>query len=276
MTSDNFYRRNPARDLEKLAASVVTSWVGEAGVVMDLSSGGGPDFEIDYADGRRAVGEVGWHENERLREMWGNTFRQDLHQTVVLDEGAGTWGLQLVLGANIKRLHRDLARFIGQLTEAGCFRLGIYERWPRGALADSARRLGVEYIVRHDEDGSSAIYFMPGSGGVVPTDPNVIPDWIEAVLADPAYADTTGKLLPVDADERHVFLMSGSATPFGVGERLMRVSEAIPTRPLTAPSGITHVWALSQFGPAIVALWADAGWTLVPFPPASAGPESAR
>ena len=102
-------------------------------------------------------------------------------------------------GASIKRLHRDLPGLIAELTGAGCFRLAIYERWPRGALADSARRLGIEYIVRHDEDGDRAIYFMPGNGGVVPTDPNVVGEWIESVLNDPSYADTTAKLLVVES-----------------------------------------------------------------------------
>ena len=60
--------------------------------------------------------------------------------------------------------------------------------------------------------------------------------------------------------------MSGSATPFGAGERLRLVSEGIPTRSLNVPNGITHVWALSQYGPASVVLWTDDGWTLVPLP----------
>ena len=93
MASDDLYRRNPARDLEKLAASVVTSWVGEAGHVTDTSSGGGPDFEISYTDGRTAVGEVGWHEDPEIRAMWGNTFRQERHQTVEVASGRGTWSL---------------------------------------------------------------------------------------------------------------------------------------------------------------------------------------
>lgn len=267
MTSDEIYRRNPARDVEKLAVEVVKRWVGALGTVRDTSSGGGPDFDIDYIDGRRAVGEVGWHEDPRVREMWGNTFKQERHQTVELEEGTGTWALHLVLGANIKQLHRDLPGFVAELSQAGCFQLEIYDGWPRSNMADTARRLGIEYITRHDEAGSSAIYFMPGSGGTVPTDPNVIADWIEAVLRDPAYADTTDKLLPLEADERHVFLMSGSATPFGADERLRRVSsEAIPTRPLVVPPGITHVWAVSQFGGADVLLWTCSGWTSMSVP----------
>jgi hypothetical protein len=267
VTSDDPYRRNPARDLEKLAVSVVTSWVGETGVVTDTSPGGGPDFEIAYSDGRTAVGEVGWHEDPEIRAMWGNTFKQERHQTVELDSGRGTWSVHLLRGASINRLHKELPSLIDILIDASCFTLEVTDHWPHGPVADRARGLGIEYVTRHDGGTSDcAIYFMPGDGGVVPTDPNVVAEWIESVLSDPSYADTTAKLLAVDSDERHVFLMSGSATPFGAGERLRRVSEGLPTRHLNVPSGITHVWALSQFGPAAVALWTDHGWTLVSVP----------
>jgi hypothetical protein len=261
------YRRNPARDLEKLAVSVVTAWVGETGVVTDTSSGGGPDFEIAYFDDRTAVGEVGWHEDPEIQAMWANTFRQEFHQTVELAPGRGTWSLQLVRGANIKALHQELPALIDAMIEGSCFSLKVTGNWPRGPVADCARRLGISYLTRHDEsDSSRAIYFMPGDGGTVPAEPNVVAEWIESVLCDPAYADTTAKLLAVDPDERHVFLMSGSATPFGAGERLRQISEGLPTRGLNVPSGITHVWALSRFGPASVALWTHHGWSAVPVP----------
>jgi hypothetical protein len=206
--------------------------------------------------------------------MWSRTFREERHQTVELASGRGTWSLLLVRGANIGRLHRELPTFIDSLIESSCFKLEVTSHWPRGADADHARALGIEYITRHEEgEAGSAIYFMPGSGGAVPTDPNVVADWIESVLGSDAYADTTEKLLRIDADERHVFLMSGTATPFGAGERLRRISEALPTRALVAPNGITHVWALSQFGPAEAVLWSGHRWILVPVPLDSADGE---
>lgn len=41
-------------------------------------------------------------------------------------------------------------------------------------------------------------------------------------------------------EERHVFIMSGSQTPFGVNERLSRISLVLPRRAPIVPSGITH------------------------------------
>lgn len=67
------------------------------------------------------------------------------------------------------------------------------------------------------------------------------------MIADPAYYDVTAKLLKVpEMDERHVFIMSGSQTPFGVNERLSRISEVLPVRAPVVPPGITHVWVVSR------------------------------
>jgi hypothetical protein len=135
-------------------------------------------------------------------------------------------------------------------------------------IGDEARRLGIDYISRaNTEEPSGVLYFMPTSGGMVPTDPNTITDWIDRVIADPLYADTTDKLLKREADERHVFMMSGSLTDFGEEERLRRAADALPTRSPIVPDGITHVWGVARYGAAPVVLWvAGVGWTTVPAP----------
>lgn len=265
---NEIYRRNPARDVETFAVQMVRHWLDDRGAVVDMSAGHEPDFRIDYSDGRTGWGEVGWHEDEELRAMWSLTFRQEKHQQVDLPSGVGTWVVSLVKGASIKRLKRELAAFVVEMTRAGCERLEVVEKWPHGLLGDTARRLGIEYINRMGEGTADvAVYFMPGSGGVVPTDPDVISEWASDVLADPDYADTTGKLLIREADERHVFLMSGSRTPFGVTERLRRLDEALPTRSPVAPDGITHVWVVSQYGNGTAGMWArTTGWSTVALP----------
>jgi len=265
VSSGDLYRRNPAREIERLAVFVVTSWVGDAGRVADTSSGGGPDFEIAYLDGRTAIGEVGWHEDPMIREMWSNTYRQERHQTVELRPGRGSWSLDLVRGANIKKLHRDLPALIDGMIETSLVHVDVMEFWPEGPLDEKCRSLGIEYLTKvGEEEPSRAIYFMPGGGGTVSTNPNEVAEWIESVLGDPAYADTTAKLLAKASDERHVFLMSGSLTPFKADERLRNVPEGLPTRRLEVPFGITHVWAISQFGTSSAALWTRLGWTAVP------------
>jgi hypothetical protein len=266
---DDLYRQNPADDVERLAVDVVRPWVGERGVVHDTSTGHGPDFRIEYLDGRLGLGEVAWHEDRVLREMWANTFRRARHQTIDLPERAGTWTVGLQMGARIDRLYRELHILVELLGQAGEQRLTIHGPWPRTPVADVARRLGVNYVAQVDPEGSVAYFFMPSTGGAVPTDPDGIVEWIDEMLSHPDYADTTGKLLPLEADERHVFLMTGSATRFGVDELLRRSRTALPARTPAIPPGITHVWVVPEFGDAETAacLWTDQGWESVPLPP---------
>ena len=259
------YARNPAREVEKVAAATVAAWLGDRGSLVDNSSGHGPDFRLDYTDGRAALGEVGWHEDPKVREMWANTFKRDQHQVIELPTGLGQWTVGLERGAHIGKLYAELPALLASLVASGRACLDLYGTWPRGEVAETARRLGVEYVAQVSPDEPAvAVFFMPGTGGAIPTDANAVADWIEEVLADPDYRDTTEKLLVLDADERHVFLMSGTRTAFGVDERLRRLGDALPMRPPRVPTGITHVWAVARFGGTVAGLWvADHGWSAV-------------
>jgi hypothetical protein len=262
------FRQNPARDLERLAVATVRAWVGDGGTVDDTSGGQGPDFRITYCDGRIGLGEVGWHVDRDVQEMWANTFRHPEHQVIGLRSGLGQWSLQLARGANIGRLYKGLPALIEGMADSGSTRLEIHGAWPTSDIADRARELSIDFLARATgNEPSAAIFFMPSQPGIsVPDDPNVIPEWAEAVLlSDAAYADTTKKLLAVpDVDERHVFLMTGSLTDRGVEERLRRIESALPTRPPELPDGITHLWLVAQFGDGPAALWSkETGWTTV-------------
>jgi hypothetical protein len=57
--------------LERLAVATVRAWVAHWGTVDDTSGGHGPDFRIDYCDGRIGLGEVGWHVDPDVQEILG-------------------------------------------------------------------------------------------------------------------------------------------------------------------------------------------------------------
>jgi hypothetical protein len=268
---DSLYRRNPARDVEAFAITTLRYWMDDLGTVEDTSHGHGPDFTLAYADGRRGTGEVGWHEDPMIQEMWARTFQAPCHQQVDLAAGLGQWSVALVRGAHIGRLYAELPGFVDMLVAQGCLRLEVQGGWPRGDLADAARHLGIEHIDQvTSAEPSVAIFFMPGSGGAITDDPDVITDWVEEVLDDPHYRDTTEKLLRIEADERHVFLMSGTLTSFDVDQNLQRVAARTPSRPPAVSPGITHVWVVSRFGEPNVGLWTnEQGWSCVAIPPTS-------
>lgn len=267
VTADR-YRRNPSDDIEDLAAATVGAWVGTSGSVTNTGRDHGPDFRIDYHDGRRGFGEVGWHVDPRLQEMWAQTFRRPKHQQIELQAGSGRWAMKLRPGARIDRLYSGgLQHLINEMNAAEVPQLTVWPSWPRTEVAEIARKLGIEYLWRSSiDDPAVGIYFLPGPpGAFIPENPDVIVDWVEGVLADPDYLDTTAKLLAVTCDERHVFLMTGSRTDAGVEERLRRVETALPRRNPEMPEGITHLWLAPQFGPPVAALWSSsAGWSYEP------------
>jgi hypothetical protein len=273
MADNDLYSRNPARDVEQYAISVVRTWVGSAGSVRDMSATADPDLAIDYADGRRGIGEVGWHEDPVVQKMWKRIFQEPEHQVIRLPAGYGRWGMGLQRDALINRILPEVPTLIADLNNAGITRLEPEYANPNNDLARRAQGLGVQYLARTAEDGDDmegarVIYFPSYTGGVIPTDTNEIVDWIDALLADPAYADATAKLLHTrGVDERHIFIMSGSATPFGVDQLLQRTIEQVPTRPPNTHPEITHLWLASRWGrndsPDAVCLWTEGMWRAV-------------
>jgi hypothetical protein len=217
------------------------------------------------------VGEVSWHEDAEIQKMWKTTFKQERHHVVPLPPDSGQWGVGLVGGAQIKALYQKLPAFIATLADEGKTGLEPAYLHPRDPLRLTAERLGISYLHRAaDYPGPShAMFFMPPSGGVVPPDAESVVEWVESVIADPAYRDVTAKLLKVpEMDERHVFIMSGSQTPFDVNERLSRISNVLPRRAPIVPPGITHVWVISRWttpdAGSYAALWSmDDGWSLI-------------
>lgn len=257
---------NPVRELEQIAIEIVRRHVSSSGTVVDMSAGHDPDYRVDYADGRTGIGEIGWHEDPRWRALWEETLKRGtIPQVVDLSAGSGLWSVGLTLDARIWQIYKLLPSLVTDLLAAGESDLEIYNDWPPGALADRARRLGIKHLSQVEAAGDRVIFLPPGAGGIVPSDPNAITEWLNDVLVnDPDYQDTTQKLLSRAADERHIFLLAGSATPWGVEELLRRLDIGLPSEAPSVPSEITHVWAVSSFTTPLGALWErDRGWTTI-------------
>lgn len=268
MTNDP-YRRNPARDVEQFAVLMVRQWVGDRGVVTDASKGHDPDFRIDYHDGRVALGEVKWHADETIQAMWGGVFGRERHQIVELESGRGQWAAHLVPVATIKVLYRKLPDLVDRLLAEGQLELNVCDAWPRGELPETARDLGLDRLAQVMKDEPSYVYLaVPGKGGAVPMDPDLIVDWVDGMIREPRYANKIAKLVALEADERHVFFMAGTATDFGQEQVLMRAGrDVVPTRGPDVSPAITHVWGISQFGSTCAVLWQrEQGWATVPVP----------
>jgi hypothetical protein len=269
------YTVNPARLVEKYAVEVIRSWVGDRGVVRDESAGGGPDLWIDYGDGRRAVGEVKTDVDPVIQAMWAGTFRRPRHQVIELSPGAGRWSVRLTRGASIKRLYAELPAVVDSLLATG--RIHVDTGWlaPGDDLGQRVARLGIEYVAQAspaDDGGSLAIYFMPTRDATSPlcADPETVVEWVDGLLATDKYRKVAASLSLIEGlDERHLFIMSESATGAPADRALQSLDKAPPQLRPRLPDGITHLWAASRWQasgrPSMVALWTEPdGWTAVP------------
>jgi hypothetical protein len=105
-TPDSPSRKGLAREVEAIAFRTVAAWVGERGVAHDTSNGHGPDFTIDYHDGRTAIGEVGRHAKEPVEKMWAAINKQEQPLQTALPPGSGVWVLSLEGTPNMNDLLR--------------------------------------------------------------------------------------------------------------------------------------------------------------------------
>lgn len=248
-----------SRQVEIIAHKIIASWVGDLGEVTDTGEGHGPDFSIEYHDGRFGIGEVGLHEDPVVAEALDTVERSATPQQISLPPGSGSWGVSLVYGANINRLHLRIAQLteLVQIEHGGS--LSIVGNYPRSAAADLARELGVQHIIQSGQETDGVIFFLEGRGGVIPSDSNLIVPWIEGVLADDDFKDSWTKLEEFDAEEKHVFFMTSHRTDFGIDELLKR--GAIPTVHPMLPGSLTHIWIISRYGDADPIFFSEiTGW----------------
>ncbi len=264
-------KTNPSRLYEQLALTHINSWVGVRGIVFDTSSSGEPDFRIEYIDGRIGIGEIGWHEDPVERAAWAAVHKSKTAQIIDLPKGYGSWALGLVRGANIKRLNTQLHEFISHLLTSGVSELDLANEWSTNELYETAKSFGIEYIYQNpDRKSDRAIFFLQGSGGAVPSNGNLVVPWIESVLRSEEYKDSWEKLDRHEKrqmhkfDEKHVFIIVGSRTDFGIYMLMRNIENNLPGANPKLPGGVTHIWIMGNVQGANPIVWSmDQGWSIV-------------
>ena len=242
---------NPARDVEVVVLKYISHWVGGRGSVIYTGSGTaeGPDFQINYADSRTAVGEIGWHEEPAEAEAWSNLIRQTEPHQIQLRSGSGFWGVSVKRGAHIKRLYQAVPLLVDQLEAVNLRELNIHGSWSRTEMADFARSADIKRIHKMSHsDRDVAVFLFEGKGGVVSTESNDLVPWIKDLLLSQDYLDSWQKLEPFNTDEKHVFIMTGGRTPFQQDELLGRIDASLPNIPAELPGSLTDIWMISRFG----------------------------
>lgn len=244
---------NPARRIEMVAIELLQAAVGDRGHVVNTGEGtsGGPDFRIDYVDGRVGVGEVTWHDDPAYRGMWNELLRRE--HLLELPADIGQWSVHLQTGARVRQAYRRtpglLERFAASQSDVPTIGMTLQPTWPIGPLADEARDIGIESFYRYSMASPALALMQPVStGGVLSDEPNIIVDWLEGVVRDRRYTDLTEKLRHIDADELHIFVVTGSAARYDVDHLFRALDQALPTRDPDLPPWLTHAWVMSMWG----------------------------
>jgi hypothetical protein len=94
-------RVNPGRRIEGTAVDLIQASIGALGHVVNTGTGHGPDFRVDYTNGRAGIGEVTWHEDPDFRGMWEALVKRG--QQLPLDGDVGQWSVHLNTGARVAR-----------------------------------------------------------------------------------------------------------------------------------------------------------------------------
>ena len=254
-----------SRKVEKIAIEILQNWVGPAGTVLDLGKGDGPDFKILYTDGREAIGEVGLHEDPEVAEAWVAIHKSATPQQIQLPAGTGMWAVGFSTVPNIKRIKSQLPLFLVQLHNQEIFHLDVNEVYPRDEIGDLARDLGIDYLTCYKEYEQDLVtYFLPTTGGAIPTDPDLIVDWVESGLLSEDFKDSWTKLLPFRSQEKHVFFMTSNRTVFGIDEIIQ--SQVLPKKHPHLPGALTHIWLCSRYEGGSTIYWSNSsGWQRISF-----------
>ena len=182
----------------------------------------------------------------------------------------GDWMLTIEPGTRIRTLRRDLPQLLVSLEGIGVSDVRVGHHRSRRVLgdelADALEALGVHSLACIDSAGSGKVHMtMPGQGGMVHVDGNLIADWVVRFLTHEEQADVLHKLsLATRARRREVFIaVTLMGAPWAVTSYLTDRLENLPGACPRLPNGIDGVWLAPtlSFHDALGVRWDGAEWS---------------
>jgi len=233
----------PAGYDENRAIELVRQWVGPAGDVRAAGEVNGPDFWIEYKDGRRGALEV----KSVLAPVIGDVHRTfsnpHRHEEIPLPEGSGLWSLRLASGVETEPSAEEITSFIFDLISAEIRELYLENKSPRTTFEARAMDLGLRHIYLLDpaKRDSAMVAHVSSNEGML-SNPDLINLWIDGYFnTDFSHRDASS-LAHVEADERHLFLVASPKIRFGYGHFSIELPTELPTSHPNVPEHISHLW----------------------------------
>jgi len=235
---------------EAAAQRIVESLVvGSRMRFRNVQSQGEHDFNLEYADGTKAVLEVTISTDEAA-EATAAAITKSRHGGPFVSRGccAHDWYVHPTPGARINRVRAEVSSFLAAIEAEG--------RREFNAWTDSAESPGVLAILQElgVEQGTAMKWKSPGIGIALPGDGGLVaPDLVNtAVETEASKPDNRRKLGTASPGEKHLFVYITTANHVvWVAVR----DESPPEVGLVLPPEVTHAW---------VSAWAgDGGWHVV-------------
>lgn len=230
--------------------------------VHDLSDSQDFDFEIEYLDGRTAIGEIGLLANQNYESAWATMMSRDRQHFVELPENSGTWGTRLYGMPNIKRFESAVPKIIEKLNQVGVttFEVGMFPEFRE--LSKQCDELGIQYLLKQDSvPGNQVIYFLDmGEPIFIDSTLDSLIRSVETAYLDGDHQDSWKKLEKFAADEKHIVFKCGSLIPLNHQHQLLRTSPTPKIPDITFPPGISHIWLLPRFIEAYGVRWSKDGF----------------
>lgn len=229
--------------------------------VHDLSDSPDFDFEIEYFDGRRAIGEVGLLANRHYESAWATMMSRERQHFIELPNNSGTWGTRLHGIPNIKRFESAVPKIVETLNQNGIsnFEVGMHP-----ALRDLSKQceeLGIQYLLKQESvPGNQVVYFLDmGEPIFIDSTLDSLIRSVESSYLEGDHQDSWKKLEKFNADEKHIVFKCGSLIPLNHQHQLLRTAPTPKIPEISFPTGITHIWLLPRFVEAHGILWTRGG-----------------
>ena len=263
------YHGQLSREAEEWAIAILRKHFGLTAHVIDRSLENDYDFEVDYGDGRFAVGEIGLLADSDYEAAWAALTSREFHHQFNLPPGLGTWGTHLYDKPNIKAFENVIGSIIEELVAAGLSEFNVGMHHTLRHVDRKCEEVGIKHLQRHLEmTGDRVVYFLDmGQTFFIDNTLSSLVASVERAYLGDDFKDSWQKLQCVEAQERHLFFKCGSLIDLNHQLVLLTNPHDLDIPDITFPPGITDIWVAPGYLEAKILGWSISGQKQMIDPP---------
>jgi hypothetical protein len=217
------------------------------------------DVTLAYPDGRTGALGVTSHAEKGAQQRDALLAREEYQWP---NPGQWTWSIRLGPGVPIKELRLRYQGIITLCEQAGVKDPELLPWQLRWADPDLRWQIDQEVTMRGTHTSRPGEVWVHPEGLASFVDEHLVglPAAVEELVQVPVIARHIQKLLVHDADEHHLFIIIGhGGLPASLYLPLMREVGALPPAVPALPSGLSHLWPSTGYGPSLLCC-SRGGW----------------